>query len=385
MNQEILKSQNNYEDLTNYIKKNNINNIFIVCSNSITNFKIYDYFKNLEKRKIIITYFTDFVPNPSYESVCKGVEYFKKSQSNTIFAIGGGSAIDVAKCIKLYSNMSENVNYLKQEVVPNDVELLSIPTTAGTGSESTKFAVIYYKGEKQSISDESIIPKAVLFDPSLLDTLPLYQKKATLLDALSHSMESIWSVNSNQQSKQYAKRAISIILENIDRYLKGDNSVNENMLYASNLAGKAINITQTTAGHAMCYKLTSLYKISHGHAAALINSVLYPYMLENIDNCIDKRGKEYLLNTFIELSETLGLELNESIIFLNTLLDKLKLFDISINEDDIDVLVHSVNTTRIKNNPVKLTEDDIREIYLRLFDEIEKRKSYGSKRINKNN
>lgn len=320
------------------------------------------------------------MPNPSYESVCRGVAEFKKSGSNFIFAIGGGSAIDVAKCIKLYSSMDENENYLKQEVVPNDVELLSIPTTAGTGSESTKFAVIYYNGEKQSVSDESIIPGTVLFDSSLLESLPIYQKKATMLDALSHSIESMWSINSNKESRQYSKEALKIILENMNKYLEGDNSVNEKMLYASNLAGKAINITQTTAGHAMCYKLTGIYKIAHGHAAALINSVLYPYMVENIEKCVDSRGKDYLLNIFEELSEILGLELYDSTNFLNLLLDRLDLYNIDINSDDIDTLVLSVNTSRLKNNPVKLNENDIREIYFKLFNEIEMRKNHGSKR-----
>ena len=115
--------------------------------------------------------------------------------------------------------------------------------------------------------------------------MPLYQKKATTLDALSHAIESYWSINSNDESKKYSMEAIKIILNNFNKYLDGDNSVNKDMLYAANLAGKAINITATTAGHAMCYKLTSLYNIAHGHAAMLVNSELLPYMMDNIDKC----------------------------------------------------------------------------------------------------
>ena len=92
----------------------------------------------------------------------------------------------------------------------------------------------------------------------------------------------------------------------MDGYLAGQHTEAAQMLQASNLAGKAINISQTTAGHAMCYKLTSLYKIAHGHAAALCARRLWPYMIENIDNCTDPRGRKYLNNIFREMAETMG-------------------------------------------------------------------------------
>ena len=99
--------------------------------------------------------------------------------------------MDVAKCIKVFYNMDEQRNYLEQEIVPNDVRLLAAPTTAGTGSEATRDAVLYFEGKKQSVSHESCIPSAVLMDPSLLQTLPEYHRKSSMLDAT----ESFWSVN----------------------------------------------------------------------------------------------------------------------------------------------------------------------------------------------
>lgn len=93
-----------------------------------------------------------------------------------IIAVGGGSAMDVAKCIKLYAYMDPGINYLEQKIVPNDIPLLAVPTTAGTGSEATRYAVVYYKGEKQSVCDESCIPSAVLMDASVLKTRPLSEK-----------------------------------------------------------------------------------------------------------------------------------------------------------------------------------------------------------------
>ena len=283
--------------------------------------------------------------------------------------------MDVAKCIKLYSSMDKEKIYLEQDIVENDVLLIAVPTTAGTGSEATKFAVIYYNGEKQSIKDESCIPKVVLLDSSLLNTLPEYQRKATTLDAFSHSIESMWSINSTDESKKYAEQALDIIIENMDEYFNKNESANEKMLIAANLAGKAINISQTTAGHAMCYKLTSLYNISHGHAAALINSELFPYMIKHIEKCVDIRGKESLETTFKKITKLFKCEnIEDGENYIRELLSKLDLYNVNINNDDIDILTKSVNLVRLKNNPIKLETEDIRNIYIKLFENIEKGK-----------
>ena len=351
-------------DLNNYIKYIDKENILLVCDKSFYNTKLYKDIKKINKKIIC---FDDFNPNPTYESVRKGVEIFKKNKCEYIIAIGGGSSMEVAKCIKLYSNMDDTKNYLDQEIVLNDVKLLAIPTTAGTGSEATKYAVIYYNNEKKSIEHESIIPNYVLFIPQLLKTLPLYQKKSTVLDALSHSIESIWSINSNEESINYSIEAIKIIKENLKDYLDNNEDTFMKMLKASNYAGKAINITKTTAGHALCYKLTSLYNISHGHSAMLVNSILFPYMLNHMEKCIDKRGIEYLKKRFDMIIDLFN---NEN--YFKELLKSLDLYNIDINYNDIDLLVNSVNIERLSNNPIKLEKEDIKTLYLSLFSEVKK-------------
>ena len=355
--QQIL-NLNNYKE---YIDKDNI---LVVCGKEFINTNLYNDINSLNKN---ITYFTDFKPNPDYESVKKGVEIFKQNKCEFIIVVGGGSAIDVAKCIKLYSNMDDNKLYLEQEIVPNNITLLAVPTTAGTGSEATKFAVIYYNNIKQSIDHESIIPSLVLFVPELLKTLPLYQKKSTVLDTLSHDIESIWSINSNEESTSYSVESIKIVLENLKDYLNNNEETFEKMLKASNYAGKSINITQTTAGHALCYKLTSLYGISHGHSAMLINSILFPYMLKHLDKCVDKRGIEYIKQRF-----NIIIELFKDENYFKELLKSLDLYNVDVNYNDIDILVNSVNEKRLSNNPIKLEKEDIKQIYLSLFDEVKK-------------
>lgn len=363
MEQLIINCDNEYYALTNYLKK--YQKIFIVSSKSLNNLKVGKYIGNLPIEK---TYFSDFAPNPTYDSVVLGVKKYREMDAPAILAIGGGSAIDVAKCIKLYAKMDEGKNYLEQEIIPNDIELLALPTTAGTGSEATSFAVIYYKGEKKSVASALILPKVVIFDPSVLETLPLYQRKATMLDALSHAIESYWSVNATDESKKYSLEALTLIIQNMQGYLDNNKVANQNMLKAANIAGKAINISKTTAGHAMCYKLTSLYGISHGHAALLVNASLYPFMIDYANKHKDKN----LLKVLENIAKTLGYNLNESKDYFINLLRELELYDININKADIPLLVSSVNTERLGNFPIKLTEADITSLYQTIFDEIER-------------
>ena len=366
MKQIVLVACGDYRDLDQYLQLKDSKRILLVCDPSISFLGINDYFLTLEERLgVKVVRFSDFQPNPLYESVVKGVDVFLTEACDTIVAVGGGSAMDVAKCIKLYSNMDRSENYLKQSIVPNDTPFIAVPTTAGTGSEATRYAVIYYKGEKQSIADYSCIPPVVLFDTSVLETLPLYQKKATLMDAMCHSIESFWSVNSTDESKGYSREAIGLIIKNYKDYLAGDDSKNELMLKASHIAGKAINITQTTAGHAMSYKLTSLFRIAHGHAAALCIKGIWPFMVEHTGNCIDCRGEEYLKGTFAEIADAMGCSsVEEAISKFGNMVDELELpIPENVTDKDYEVLRNSVNPVRLKNNPVALSVEDIDVIY----------------------
>lgn len=367
--QEILIASENYKEVDDYILKNGFKTVFLVCDGSISYLRLNRYFETVEERiGIRIIKFSDFQPNPLYESVVKGVELFREKCCDVIIAIGGGSAMDVAKCIKLYSNMNPEINYLEQRIVSNDVPLFAVPTTAGTGSEATRYAVIYYNGEKQSVTDYSCIPSAVLMDSSVLKTLPEYQKKATMLDALCHAIESYWSVNSTEESKCYSQEAIQIIMNNKDSYLANQDEGNANMLRAANIAGKAINITQTTAGHAMCYKITSLYGIAHGHAAALCLSKLWAYMLDNTDKCIDVRGEEYMNSVFKDIASCMGCEDKyKAVKKFCEFVDSLNFTNPKVNIGDYERLSSSVNIDRLKNNPIALDYDTIKMLYKQIL------------------
>ncbi len=367
--QIIWKASENYIELDEYFKAIGVQKVLLVCDGSLPFLRIGRYFDTVTERLgIEIVRFSDFCSNPLYESVAAGVRLFRGEDCDCIIAVGGGSAIDVAKCIKLYSNMDEDKNYLEQDIVPNGIRLLAVPTTAGTGSEATRFAVIYYQGEKQSISHESCIPSAVLMDADALKTLPLYQKKSTMLDAFCHAVESFWSVNATEESQEYSGQAIRIILENRKAYLDNEDAGNANMLQAAHLAGKAINITQTTAAHAMCYKLTSLYGIAHGHAAALCLSQLWPFMLRHTDRCIDVRGEAYLRDVYVRIALAMGCHgPEEAAAVYCDWLQELQLAIPRAEAGDFAVLRQSVNPIRLKNNPVLLDEKVIDDLYHRIL------------------
>ena len=361
--EKVINLENGYEGLEKFLKEIKNKKILLVCEDYVKNLEIGKRFYSLPH----INVFSGFTPNPLYESVKKGIEAYKKNDCEMILAIGGGSSLDVAKCIKLFKDVAENKNFLEEKIVPNDTLLVAIPTTAGTGSEVTRFAVIYYNGEKQSIKDDSIIPNVVIYDYRVLRSLSYYQRCSTMLDAFCHSLESFWSINSNSESHKYSKKALEMILKYKGEYLNNTDIGNKNMMEAARFSGCAINITETTAGHAMCYKLSSLYKISHGHAASLCVRELFPYMLDNLDKCIDKRGKDFLKGIFNDIKDILKAKNNlEAVILLQEFIDSLGLEPIYGKEEDIEVLKKSVNPTRLKNNPISLDEETIEGLYKKI-------------------
>ena len=370
MKQKLIIANGSYEQLDSWI--GHVNCVFLVCDRSVSFQKISSYFEEVPVHlHVKIVRFSDFKPNPQYESVVNGVKLFREEKCDAIIAFGGGSAMDVAKCIKLYTTQpgtGEDGEWLEQDIKTNSIPFLAIPSTAGTGSEATRYAVIYYNGKKQSITSESIIPQNVLLDASILKTLPEYQKKVTMCDALCHAIESLWSVNSTDESQKYSVAAIQGVMNSMNGYLTNTDAGNEQMLLAANMAGKAINITQTTAGHAMCYKITSLFGCSHGHAAILCDRILFPWMIKNTDLCIDSRGEQYLIRSLDMIGWAMGCEnALEGAKKLQSIFDYLKLEVPAASEAQFEELKSSVNLVRLKNHPITLDENLIDELYHKIL------------------
>ncbi len=372
MEQIIITPGTDYKVFDDWLHESGSKKILMVCDGSIGYQKEFNnHLDKVSQSGIQVISFSDFQPNPLYENVLAGVKVFREEKCDTIIAVGGGSAMDVAKCIKLYSNLpgdGGDGSWLDAEYEPNDIPFLAMPTTAGTGSEATRYAVVYYAGKKQSVTADSFIPNAVLMDPDTLLTLPLYQKKATMCDALCHAIESFWSVNSTDESKRYSQEAIELIIANMDGYLANTKEGRSNMLLAANIAGKAINITQTTAGHAMCYKITGLFKASHGHAAMLCDRVLYSWMVQNTDKCIDPRGEQYLKKVLCDIACSMGCDSAEKgTKKLEEIFKKLDLAVPSATEEEFEELKSSVNPVRLKNHPIAIDVETIDWLYHKIL------------------
>lgn len=358
MSQIVIKGMEHIPDTLKKYRK-----IFLVHGKSFAHSCVKEAFEACDKVD-----FVDFSPNPLYEDVCKGVDVFKASGCEVIVAVGGGSAMDVAKCIKLFSVLDSTKNYLEQEKIESTIPLIAIPTTAGTGSESTKHAVIYYKGEKQSISHNCIVPDCAILIPETLEKLPVYQKKCAMLDALCQAIESWWSVNSTEESIAHSKKAIQMICDYWKPYIcENTLDAREKILEAANEAGRAINITATTAAHAMSYKITSMYGLPHGHAVAMCMPEVWTAIQSHPENCIDKRGETHLQQAMKEIEGMITLEeFNRLISELEMNRPKSKNW-----KEDIQRLSGSVNPVRLKNNPVRLEQADLIRMYERIVEEDE--------------
>lgn len=319
--------------------------VLLVCGKSFDRLEIAEPITKLNPVR-----FSGFAPNPVYEDVCAGVDLFRESGCEAILSVGGGSALDTAKCIKLFAPLVPGINYLQQPFQGNSIPLFAIPTTAGTGSESTRHAVIYYNGEKQSVSHPGIVPEGVCLIPEVLKGLPLYQKKCTLMDALCQAIESWWSVSATEESIGYSRLAMELILYNWKPFLTSGKQADQ-ILLASNYAGRAINITATTAPHAMSYKLTSLYGIPHGHAVALCMAQVWAAMENEPKLKYIFHKFPFDLSWFLRLLKELELEQPRS----------------KNKESDLKILVSAVNPLRLRNNPVPFTPETLRAMYERIL------------------
>ena len=262
MKQEEYLGLGGIKHLEDILKNNHFENIFLVTGkDSYGSCGAEEAVYSLMSR-YTFSRFCDFEVNPKIEDVERGISLFREKDYDMIVAIGGGSVLDIAKLIKILSPQSgKPKEYIKKEkeIEVQGMPLVAIPTTAGSGSEATHFAVVYIDKEKYSLAHDYILPEHAILDSKLTTNLPPKITASTGMDILSQAIESYWSVNSKDESKEYAQESISLVLNNLITAVNNPSPRSrEFMLKASHLAGKAINITKTTAPHALSYPLTSL-------------------------------------------------------------------------------------------------------------------------------
>lgn len=268
--------------------------------------------------KPLITHLVVPSANPNVETVQALLSTITESVDGFI-AVGGGTPIDTAKLLNLaiVSEMSVK-ELLTHKSAPTEVlPCMAIPTTAGTGAEATRFAVCYDGETKYSIDFEVIRPSDVALVPEFSATLPAYQKAVTNFDAYAQAVESLWAKGATDESREYANRALALMERG-------------NWPEASYWAGRAIDISRTTAAHAFSYYLTAHYCIPHGHAVYMV----FEYI------CRNNGHPEFIrhipeLKSLREFAEEKGVEWNVM----------------------VDELFSHVNLKRLVNNPNEVRKE----------------------------
>ncbi|MBS5788008.1 MAG: iron-containing alcohol dehydrogenase [Clostridioides difficile] len=325
--------------------------------------------ENLEKTTFEI--FSDIVPDPPIETIVKGVEYFNKTNPDVIVAVGGGSAIDAAKAI---------LDFSKKILSKENVEFIAIPTTSGTGSEVTSFAVITdkQKGVKYPLVSDELLPNIAILDPELVKTVPDFITADTGMDVLTHAIEAYVSTDADDFSDAFAEKAIKLVFKYLRRaYKNGDDiEAREKMHIASCLAGLAFNHASLGINHSIAHALGGKFKIPHGRA----NSLLLPHVIEyNADIKANEDG-EYsrAAQKYYEIAKLIGLNSTNVRVGVRRLINEIKylqsdmkmvtkLSDCSVSTNELhkyeeEIALSAINDTCTNTNPRVPTQKDIENI-----------------------
>lgn len=321
--------------------------------------------------------FSGFSPNPDLADLERGVGLFAREPCDAVIAVGGGTAIDLAKLVALLSARGATLADVIDRGVSverKEATLVAVPTTAGTGSEATPFATLYVEGRKRSIVHPLMLPDVSIVDPRLTYTLPPALTASTGLDAMCQAIESFWAVAATPESRRYARRAIELASEGLETAVNRPTPRSRRLMSeAAHLAGSAIAISRTTAAHAFSYGLTWHAGVPHGHAVAMTLGEVFLFNSRvSGEDVVDPRGAEWVRRSLRELGCLLGCRSAEEVpARWASLLDSIglatRLSDVGVQTaEDRRALAQQVDAQRLSNNPRAFSEQDVREIFDRI-------------------
>jgi len=343
-------------NLDNILLKESPDSILVVTGKKSFTGSVAEIYFNSISSNYDITFYSKNEKNPSFEEILRLLVKYAETNFDLIVCYGGGSVIDFSKLVALFKN---NISHFKNNFqnsadLLNTVPIIAIPTTAGSGAESTQFAVMYREKTKFSVLNKKILPKYVILDPKTTFSLSKHQVACSTIDAVCQSIESLWAKNKNKESELYALKSLALIYSNISSVYENNENIRSLMLEGSNLSGKAINISRTTGPHAMSYYLTTFHDIPHGEAVA-IN--IEPFIEINFESIREK----IKLKLFEIFKVTTKKEFISSIKLLKLNLG-LRADLSSVKNLNINRYSSFINIERLKNNPVELSTNDILNI-----------------------
>ncbi len=360
---------NSKDDLKNFLEDAAFKKIFILYgkksfSGSGAKLFLSDILKNKS-----VKFFSKNYEIPKLDELILIIKELKNFKPDLILAIGGGTIIDYAKIantVDVRDDLSSLITSYSYPFKKKFTKLLVIPTTAGSGAEVTSNAVIYVDNIKHSFENNLLIPDYYFLIPEFLISAPNKIKSSAGFDAIAQALESLLSKKSNNESFEYAKKSLKISTKSYISFLDDPNLKNAaEMSMAANLAGKAINISKTTAPHAVSYPFTSLYNISHGHAVSLFFENFFKFNFSNLQNSETSFDLRKRFELIFELFNVKNIdEFSKKIILIKQkakLVDDLKILKIDVN-NNYGQIIKGINLLRLGNNPVKIVEKDIYNI-----------------------
>lgn len=318
--EDALRKSSKY--IVDYGKK-----AFIVTGKHVVKTQVMTELKSvLERCQIDYFIFDGVVGEPTDEVIAKGKKLYENSHCDFIIGIGGGSPIDSAKAIAIPNGHPLSF-YMNKEITGDIPKIVAIPTTAGTGSEATRFTVItdVETTTKMLLKGDKLIPDLAVVDPKYCLSAPLDVTVNTALDALTHAIESYLSVKANEITEMFSLKAIEWIFEYLPKVLEDEGNVDYRyyLSLASYHAGTAINNASVTLVHGMSRPLGAMYHIPHGLSNALL-----------LEDCLDYLSKE-LKSEFKVLAKTVGgSDFMSELHRLIELCDLPSIRDLGIDKDD---------------------------------------------------
>jgi alcohol dehydrogenase class IV len=324
------------------------------------------------ERVAVVRRWSDFATNTDAADLVRGLQVLEEFEPDLVLGVGGGSAMDMAKLLCAFHGMTDGTKVRDSirgggRITSRIPHLVLVPTTSGSGSEATHFAVVYIGDEKFSVAGPVLRPDVVILDPALTLSGSRYQRATSGIDAVAQAIESLWAVAATERSRRWARHALGLLLPAIGTYVNQPDAIAARaMAIGSHLAGRAIDISKTTAAHALSYGITKRYGISHGHAVALtLGGFIQAHSAQGpltLQPAVDPARHEDIMTEvlqllsahdgaggreqFLALLRRLGLE--------PTLSDMAE-----VGRDDCRRLASAVNVERLGNNPAIFDEGQL--------------------------